>query len=79
MAENTLKNRSVSRTRSLLVAAFMLFGASGCAVVALAGATVGVATTVAGTAVDVAVGTVKVTAKAGSAVVGAVAGSDDED
>lgn len=76
MAENTLKTHSVSRIGAVLVAGFMLFGASGCAVVALAGATVGVATTVAGAAVDVAVGTVKVTAKAGSAVVGAV--TDDE-
>jgi hypothetical protein len=77
MAEKTLPTRSVSRIGTVLVAGFILFGTSGCAVVTVAGAAVGVAATVAGTAVDVAVGTVKVTAKAGSAVVGAIAGGEE--
>ncbi|MGC1442334.1 MAG: hypothetical protein WA888_17145 [Burkholderiaceae bacterium] len=52
----------------------LALGISGCTVITVAGAAVGVAATVAGTAADVAVGTVKVGAKVGAKAVDVVIG-----
>jgi hypothetical protein len=53
---------------------------SGCTVITVAGAAVGLAATAGGLAVDAAVGTVKLTGKAVGAAAGAVLpGGDDED
>lgn len=71
---------SVGRPRlvPLAMAIVMSVAMTGCTVITVTGAAIGVAAVAAGTAVDVAVGTVKVGAKAGSKAVDLVTGNKEK-
>jgi hypothetical protein len=62
----------------LALAGLVAAALSGCTVITVAGAAVGLAATAGGLAVDAAVGTVKMTGKAVGAVAGAVLPGGDE-
>ncbi len=67
-----------ARFKACLAATLVILACSGCTVIALTGAAVGAATTVVSTGVDVAVGTVKVGAKVGGAVIDAATPDKEE-
>ncbi len=64
--------------KTCFASVLLALACSGCTVIAITGAAVGVATTVVSTGVDVAVGTVKVGAKVGGAVIDAAVPDSDE-
>lgn len=70
-----MRPSTLLRTLLLAVGAVAL---SGCTVLTVAGAAVGLAATGAGLAVDAAVGTAKIAGKAAGAVAGAVLPGNDE-
>jgi hypothetical protein len=69
---------SPTRFKACAAALLLALACSGCTVLTVAGAAVGIASTVVSTSVDVAVGTAKVGAKVGGAVIDAAIPDKEE-